>query len=150
MLSYQCLRSKNALCTSLILVKRSTDARTRCISPKYTAILAKNIGFSSRYNLGLFCQASFNRASFLNSTGNSGSPNWTEYKAEWNPLRRKRLPIYKIQSHPSASLFLVRVNVLSNRVTFWSSYDEIFTRPNYDLKHGKFAKYCYTLQNHRV
>ena len=73
MLSYQCLPRKNAHHTSLLSVKRSTDARKRCISPKYTVIVAKNIGFLSRNNLGLFCQASFNRASFQNSTGNSGS-----------------------------------------------------------------------------
>ena len=126
--SYQCLRRENAHHTSLLSVKRSADARKRCISPNYTAIVAKNIGFSSRNNLGLFCQASFNRASF-HSTGNSGSAKWAEYKADLNPLRRKRLPIYKIQSHPSESLFLVRVTVLIIRVTFWSSYDEIFTWP---------------------
>ena len=81
MLSYQCLWRKTAHHTSLLPVKRSTDARKRCISPKYTAIVAKNIGFSWRNNLELFCQASFNRASFPNSTGNSGSAKWTEYKA---------------------------------------------------------------------
>ena len=93
-LTYQCFWENMPATFRCYQLKRSKDARKRCInlmSPKYSVIVAENKGFSSRnylglfhVDLGLFClllQASSYRARFQGSSGHSDSANRPGYEA---------------------------------------------------------------------
>ena len=45
--------------------------------------------------------------------------------------------------------FLPTLMALIIRATFWSSYDEILTLPDYDPKDGQFGQCCPMRPNHR-